>query len=61
MLENVYPKVWLCPSVDALVSMETQVLEVTRMGSIEGIVLRFGGFYGPNAGTEIIASVVSNK
>jgi nucleoside-diphosphate-sugar epimerase len=55
------PKVWLRPSVDALVSMETQVLEVTRMGSIEGIVLRFGGFYGPNAGTEIIARLLRHR
>jgi len=41
--------------------METQVLEVTRMGSIEGIVLRFGGFYGPNAGTEIIARLLRHR
>lgn len=47
------PKSWLRPSVDALVDMETQVLDATRKGSIEGIVLRFGGFYGPNAGTEV--------
>jgi len=52
------PKDWLHPSIDALVSMETQVLDATRKGSIEGIVLRFGGFYGPKAGTEIMAGLL---
>jgi 2-alkyl-3-oxoalkanoate reductase len=46
------PKGWLRSSIDALVDMETQVIDASRKGSIEGIVLRFGGFYGPRAGTE---------
>jgi 2-alkyl-3-oxoalkanoate reductase len=32
---------------EALQSMESQILEATRRGSIEGIVLRYGLFYGP--------------
>jgi nucleoside-diphosphate-sugar epimerase len=46
------PPSWLRPSIDAVQSEEAQVLEATRTGSIEGIVLRFGGFYGPGAGLE---------
>lgn len=33
---------------DALVSMESQILEANRAGRIEGIVLRYGLFYGPD-------------
>jgi nucleoside-diphosphate-sugar epimerase len=55
------PKGWLRPSLDALVDMETQVIEASRRGSIEGIVLRFGGFYGPRAGTEITARLLRRR
>lgn len=41
------PKDWLRPSIDALVDMETQVIESTRQGRIEGIVLRFGDSMAP--------------
>ena len=33
----------------AVRSMETQVLEATARGAIEGVVLRYGMFYGPEA------------
>jgi 2-alkyl-3-oxoalkanoate reductase len=32
---------------DAVRSMESQIVEASRAGRIEGIVLRYGGFYGP--------------
>lgn len=32
---------------DAVRSMESQILDASRSGKIEGIVLRYGGFYGP--------------
>lgn len=48
-------------SIDALVDMETQVMDANRKGSIEGIVLRLGGFYGPGAGTEITASLLRRR
>jgi hypothetical protein len=32
------PKGWLRPSLDALVDMESHVMEASRRGSIEGIV-----------------------
>jgi nucleoside-diphosphate-sugar epimerase len=37
--------------IDALQSMESQILEAGRRGSIEGIVLRYGLFYGPGTPT----------
>jgi len=55
------PKGWLRSSIDALVDMETQVMNASRKGSIEGIVLRFGGFYGPGAGTEITARLLRRR
>jgi nucleoside-diphosphate-sugar epimerase len=35
------------PAIDALRSLEDQVRQATRKGRIEGIILRFGVFYGP--------------
>ncbi len=32
---------------DAVQSMESQIVEASRRGAIEGLVLRYGGFYGP--------------
>jgi len=55
------PEGWLRPSIDALVNMETQVMDATRQGSIEGIVLRFGGFHGPRAGTEVTARLLRRR
>jgi 2-alkyl-3-oxoalkanoate reductase len=34
--------------VDAVRSMESQILDASRTGKIEGIVLRYGLFYGPD-------------
>jgi nucleoside-diphosphate-sugar epimerase len=44
---------------DAVQSMESQILDATRDGSIEGIVLRYGLFYGPGnpATDDMIARV----
>jgi len=36
------------PAVDAVESMESQVIEASRRGEIEGVVLRYGLFYGPD-------------
>ena len=36
----------LQPAATAVRSMETQVLDVSRRGAIEGVVLRYGLFYG---------------
>jgi nucleoside-diphosphate-sugar epimerase len=45
----------LQPTVDAVLSKEAHVLTATAAGQIDGSVLRFGLFYGPEAGTEMMA------
>jgi nucleoside-diphosphate-sugar epimerase len=34
-------------AIAAVKSMESQIVDASRQGKIEGIVLRYGGFYGP--------------
>ncbi len=38
-------------ALDAVVSMESQILDASARGAIEGVVLRYGLFYGPNNGS----------
>jgi len=37
------------PTIEALRSLETQIVAADRDGRIEGVVLRYGGVYGPDA------------
>ena len=47
---------------DAIASMERQILEASDAGRIEGIVLRYGLFYGPdNPATEQIVALVRRR
>jgi nucleoside-diphosphate-sugar epimerase len=55
------PKPWLLPSIIALVDEERQILEASRNGDIEGVVLRFGGFYGPRTGFETLAQLLKKR
>ena len=49
-------------AVKALQSMESQVLEAARTGAIEGVVLRYGLFYGPsNPATREMISLVRRR
>jgi nucleoside-diphosphate-sugar epimerase len=41
------------PAAEAVRSMESQILEASRSGKIEGVVLRYGLFYGPAAGSTV--------
>jgi len=41
------------PAADAVRSMESQILEANRSGAIEGVVLRYGLFYGPEAASTV--------
>jgi 2-alkyl-3-oxoalkanoate reductase len=41
------------PAAEAVRSLETQTLEASRSGRIEGIVLRYGLFYGPETGSTV--------
>jgi nucleoside-diphosphate-sugar epimerase len=48
--------------VEAVRSMEAQVADATRQGLIEGVVLRYGLWYGPNnPATEKIAGLVRRR
>ena len=55
------PKAWLKPALDALASEEDQVLQATRTGQIEGLCLRFGGFYGPGTGSDRMAQLLRRR
>jgi nucleoside-diphosphate-sugar epimerase len=41
------------PAAEAVQSMETQILDANRSGAIEGVVLRYGLFYGPEAASTV--------
>jgi nucleoside-diphosphate-sugar epimerase len=52
----------LGPAAEALRSMESQIVEASRRGAIEGIVLRYGLFYGPgNPATEELLAFVRRR
>jgi len=47
---------------DAIVSMEAQILEASQAHRIEGVVLRYGLFYGPNTpSTEQMVALVRRR
>lgn len=48
--------------IDAVKSMEDQVLDASRRGQIEGVILRYGLFYGPGTGsTEHMVALVRRR
>jgi len=52
----------MAPAVEAVRSMESQILDAARRGHIEGIVLRYGFFYGPgNPPTEEMIALVRRR
>ena len=52
----------LQPALDALGSLEEQVLTASRDGRLEGIVLRFGLFYGPTTGSsKLMAKLLKRR
>lgn len=52
----------LLQAIDALRSMESQILDAAAAGAIEGIVLRYGLFYGPgNPATEQMIALVRRR
>lgn len=52
---------WLQQSVDALRGLERQVLQAASRGEIEGIVLRFGFFYGPASGMQTTVRLLRRR
>lgn len=49
------------PILASLRSLEDQVLAATRAGDIEGVVLRYGLFYGPSAGTDVLVRLLRRR
>jgi nucleoside-diphosphate-sugar epimerase len=48
-------------AVDAVRALEDQVLAATASGEVEGVVLRFGFFYGVGAGTDVMARLLRRR
>lgn len=49
-------------ALEALVSLETQVLDASRSGHLAGVVLRMGLFYGPDVGsTEFLTKLLRRR
>jgi nucleoside-diphosphate-sugar epimerase len=55
------PRPWLRPAIQALVSEERQIIAASQSGQVEGVLLRFGGFYGPAAGTERLVRLLRRR
>jgi nucleoside-diphosphate-sugar epimerase len=55
------PHPWLLPSIQALASEERQIIAVSQSGQLDGVLLRFGGFYGPGAGTEMLVRLLKRR
>jgi len=55
------PRPWLRPAIQALASEEQQIIAASQSGQVEGILLRFGGFYGPGAGTEMVVQLLRRR
>jgi nucleoside-diphosphate-sugar epimerase len=55
------PYPWLRLSIEALASEERQVIAASASGQIDGVLLRFGGFYGPTAGTGMLAQLLRRR
>jgi len=51
-----HPKLW--PPIQAVIDHETQLLSAAVAGQVETVVLRFGTFYGPGAGTDLMARML---
>jgi nucleoside-diphosphate-sugar epimerase len=60
-LSHEQPRPWLRPTVDAVRSMEEQMLAANATGDIEAIPLRYGFFYGPTGATEYILRMLRRR
>ena len=55
------PNPYLSDVIDAVLTKERMVLEASSEGRIEGLVTRFAGFYGPQAGTEPMLALLRKR
>jgi nucleoside-diphosphate-sugar epimerase len=54
-------KAWLTEAEEGVRDLERQVFEATSRGELEGVILRFGFFYGVGAGTDIMARLLRRR
>jgi nucleoside-diphosphate-sugar epimerase len=54
-------KPWLTRAVESVRDLEAQVLSATARGEVDGVILRFGFFYGVGAGTEVMARLLRRR
>jgi nucleoside-diphosphate-sugar epimerase len=52
---------WMQPTLSAGLALEEQIMKASREGRIEGVVLRFGFIYGPEAGSTRYAAKMLRK
>ena len=60
-LDSVDAKPGLAEAVEAVRDLEAQVRSATTRGEIDGVILRFGFFYGPGAGSELMARLLRRR
>jgi nucleoside-diphosphate-sugar epimerase len=54
-------KPWLAEAVASVRDLEAQVVSATMRGEVDGVLLRFGFFYGVGAGTDIMARLLCRR
>ena len=54
-------KPWLAEAVASVRDLEAQVLSATTRGEVDGVLLRFGFFYGVAAGTDLMARLLRRR
>jgi nucleoside-diphosphate-sugar epimerase len=54
-------KPWLAEAVGSVRDLESQVLAATARGEVDGVLLRFGFFYGVGAGTDLMARLLRRR
>jgi nucleoside-diphosphate-sugar epimerase len=54
-------KLWLAEAVASVRDLESQVLAATARGEVDGVLLRFGFFYGVGAGTDLMARLLRRR
>jgi len=52
---------WLAEAVASVRDLEAQVLAATARGEVDGVLLRFGFFYGVGAGTDLMARLLRRR
>ena len=54
-------KPWLAEAVASVRDLEAQVRSATTRGEVDGVLLRFGFFYGVGAGTDLMARLLRRR